>query len=605
MKKEKIEYLKTTIDFFKFIVKEDKKVIIYASVSGIVKFIFLLTQLMIIPAIIYGLQNGFTFSELVIIIVVGVSMMGGMKYIESYIEQKIVFLSFNLMFVLSNLCNEKYASVSYQQLKEDDIDAAYEKISLDLLGDQGFLTNFIQHFQNLIQYILSFVLIVSLLTQISFLMIFIVFVLSCISFFVTQRISEWGYRNRDKEYQLILKADYYGDLIYKKNILKEVALYSMAGWIKSMQEATSSLLIQFYQKEQMNYLVADLIDLALNVVRVGLAYFILVYLMLENHWDIALFILYFNAITGFSEWIIQICSNFLGAKKELLAYARFKEFCDTPELFLFEGGKQIEEESRHSPRITLENVSFRYKGNETDTIKSINLTLNPNENLAIVGTNGAGKTTLIMLLCGLLNPTEGRVLINGVDIKELDRREFYRLFNTVFQDFSIIPASIAENIAQSISNINENRVWECLTQAGLSEYVESCSGGINTVVTKITTDEGVEMSGGQVQKLMLARAMYREAPVLLLDEPTSALDPLAESKLYEQYYKLCEGISSIFISHRLASTKFCDRIILLDEGKIVQTGTHAELLKQEGLYAKLFNTQKKYYEEGGVNDESI
>lgn len=194
-------------------------------------------------------------------------------------------------------------------------------------------------------------------------------------------------------------------------------------------------------------------------------------------------------------------------------------------------------------------------------MEHINLTISPTEKLAVVGLNGAGKTTLVKIICGLLDPTEGRVLLNGEDIRQYNRRDYYNMFSAVFQDFSVIDVSLRQNVAQTLENIDNAKVLRCLEEANLTEKVKSLPKGLDTPIGRRIYEDGVEFSGGQIQRLMLARALYKDAPIVILDEPTAALDPIAESEIYQKYSDMTEGKPSIFISHRLASTRFCDRIL--------------------------------------------
>ena len=228
----------------------------------------------------------------------------------------------------------------------------------------------------------------------------------------------------------------------------------------------------------------------------------------------------------------------------------------------------------------------------------MNLTIHPREKLAIVGLNGAGKTTLVKLICGLLSPSEGRVLLNGDDISDFNRNKYYELFSAVFQDFSILDVTIAEEIAQCKDNIDYQRIKECIDYAGLSDTIDKLPKGLNTHIGREVYLDGVLLSGGQTQRLMLARALYKNGPILLLDEPTAALDPLAESEIYQKYSDMANKKTSLFISHRLASTRFCDRIILIEDGGVKEEGSHEDLLKLNGEYAKLFEVQSRYYKQG-------
>lgn len=205
---------------------------------------------------------------------------------------------------------------------------------------------------------------------------------------------------------------------------------------------------------------------------------------------------------------------------------------------------------------------------------------------------------MVKLLCGFYDPDEGRVLLNGTDIRQWNRQEYYSLLSAVFQDFSMLDITVAESVAQSVDRIDRQRVVQCLEKAGLMGLVEQFPQGLDTHIGRTVYLDGVLMSGGEFQRLMLARALYKNGPILVLDEPTAALDPIAENDIYMKYHEMTAGKTSVFISHRLASTRFCDRIILIDHGRIAEEGTHEDLMKRNGLYAKLFEVQSRYYQEG-------
>lgn len=248
--------------------------------------------------------------------------------------------------------------------------------------------------------------------------------------------------------------------------------------------------------------------------------------------------------------------------------------------------------------ISFEGVSFHYPESETMVLHDISLTIAPGEKLAIVGENGSGKTTLIKLLCRLYQPTEGRILLNGQDIRSLPYEEYIRNIATVFQDFAIFAFSIAENVAAS-AEYDGQRVWAALSRAGLQGRMEGLSKGILQAVSHDYEEDGINLSGGEAQKLAIARASYKDAPVVILDEPTAALDPYAEKEVYEQFFRNLAGETMLSISHRLSSCRFCDRIAVLQKGRLVQLGTHADLLaRPEGKYAEMWKAQAQYYGQG-------
>ena len=234
-------------------------------------------------------------------------------------------------------------------------------------------------------------------------------------------------------------------------------------------------------------------------------------------------------------------------------------------------------------------------------MKDINLKIRAGEKLAVVGLNGAGKTTLTMLMCGLLLPTDGEILLNGHSILEYNKWELYSMFSYVSQVNSIVPASIEDNICVKEQK-DYDRLVECLKLSGLYEKVISLPEKEKTPINKRVFENGIELSGGEIQKLILARAIYKKHSVLILDEPTSALDPIAESEMYQKYNKIANSATSIFISHRLASTRFCDRIIFLKDNKIAELGSHDELVALGKGYKELFDIQSKYYKEDYKNE---
>jgi len=280
-----------------------------------------------------------------------------------------------------------------------------------------------------------------------------------------------------------------------------------------------------------------------------------------------------------------------------LALCDFREYMDMEEQD-GTGEARAEEHLHAAPEISFEHVSFRYDGAEMDTLQDIHFTIKPGEKVALVGLNGAGKTTLVKLLCGLYLPTSGDIKINGVSVKKFYRKDYYRLFAPVFQDVRTAVFSLAETVSCKIGTGTDlERAEKCMRLAGLGEKIDTLPNGIHTKLDKQVNEDGVELSGGEVQKLILARALYKDAPVLVLDEPTAALDPIAENQIYMQYRNMTEQKTSLFISHRLASTQFCDRILYLKEGRITEEGTHRELVTAGREYSELFEMQSCWYRE--------
>ncbi len=257
------------------------------------------------------------------------------------------------------------------------------------------------------------------------------------------------------------------------------------------------------------------------------------------------------------------------------------------------GSIPVEKRTDGEYEIAFEHVSFCYPGSTEPVLRDVNCKIDMKRKLAVVGKNGAGKTTFIKLLCRLYEPTEGRITLNGVDIRKYDEAQYRSLFGVVFQDFKLFAFPVWENIAAGQER-NDAKIREALWQAGARELVEGMRGGLDTLLYKDRGD-GVEISGGEAQKLALARALYKDAPIVILDEPTAALDPLAEAEVYERFDRMVKGKTSVYISHRMSSCRFCDDILVFDKGRIAERGSHEALLAKEGLYAKLWHAQAKYY----------
>ena len=424
-----------------------------------------------------------------------------------------------------------------------------------------------------------------------------VIVATCVVGFLVSRYSDnWTFRHREEEESYYAKKSYIRRKAESVELAKDIRIFGLQGWLNELLDRVHNVYLDFLLRSEKVQLLSDITEALLTMARNGIAYAYLLHMALRDSLSVPEFILYFTAVSTFTTWVMGILQAAQKLHEESLDIFQVREFLDYPEPFRFEGGTAIPKADAYE--LKLEHVSFRYPGAEEDTIHDLDLTVRPGEKLAIVGLNGAGKTTLVKLLCGLFDPTQGRVLLNGVDVRDFNRREYYGLFSAVFQEFSILDVTVAENIAQTNENIDTQKLWDCIEKAGLTQTIQKLPNGLDTHVGREVYLDGVLFSGGQTQRLMLARALYKDGAILLLDEPTAALDPLAENDIYQKYKDMTAGKTSLFISHRLASTRFCDRIIFVADGHITEEGTHDQLLARGGAYARLFEIQSRYYQEG-------
>ena len=432
--------------------------------------------------------------------------------------------------------------------------------------------------------------------------------LTCLGFFTRRGASGWVFRNRDNWTPLERKMRYIDREAGDYRYAKDVRLFGMSRWLLDLYQSFFRLRLGWASKQGWVEFAADAADALITFLREGGAYAWLLSGAVAGSVDAAAFVLYFGAVGNFSGQLMACLQEFSILYTEHLQLAAFREFLDWPERFRREGGRPLPKKQDHE--LILKDVSFRYPGAEADSVHHVSLTLRTGEKTALVGLNGAGKSTLVKLLCGLYDPTEGQVLLDGIPITEFNREEYYTLFSAVFQESGARAYSLEENVALS-DKPDRQRVIDCLELAGLREKAESLPKGLDTKLMKYIWHEGVDLSGGEVQKLMLARALYKDGPIILLDEPTAALDPIAEAELYEKYSGLTAGKASLYISHRLSSTRFCDRVLFLEHGEIVEEGSHRELLEKRGKYYELYEIQSAYYrgnptgEEGGLGYEEV
>ena len=415
----------------------------------------------------------------------------------------------------------------------------------------------------------------------------------------------------DKHKDIISERDrkkwYISGLATDFEYAKEIKLYSMTGWLTDMLGKFKLENLKWENKLTFRSFMIGLVNALLTLIRDGAAYIILIYLLLDNQITLGDFAFFFGAIAGFAGWLNILAFSFNTIMSGNFAVGYFREYLEIKDVYNHGEGCDLPEKEDLPLEIEFRGVSYKYPTAEDFTLKNINLTIKKGEKLAIVGANGAGKTTLVKLLCGYYYPTEGEIYVNGRSLPEYNIEEYYTMFAAVFQDIGLLPISIEEFVSSrnADSGIDADRVKQVIAQAEFDGKVASLSNGVKTMLMKSVYDDAIDLSGGEKQKLMLARALYKGAPCIILDEPTAALDPIAESNLYNKYNELTQDKTSVYISHRLASTRFCDRIVYIENGGIAEQGTHDELLKSGGRYANMFDVQSHYYKDNIENIDNI
>ena len=449
-------------------------------------------------------------------------------------------------------------------------------------------------------HLLGIVTFASLLAFINPIVFVVVTIVSIISYFTTLWQNKYYEKHKHLWEKESRKAGYLGGLSENLQVAKDIKLYGLEEWLNKMMSDYRAHIIMWNKRCRLRGLWASILAGVMTLIQNGVAYVVLIGMLLTGSLSAGDFVFYFGIVGSVAGFLHGVVGDVAKLNKRADKIAYYREFYDYPNKFNYGKGCEL---PTGAVTIELRDVWYKYDGAEDYTLKGINLTLQAGESLALVGVNGAGKTTLVKLICGFYRPTKGEILVNGKLIDEYNIHEYYTMISAVFQEIRPVCFTMFEYVASA--DINRPSAREdaitAMKLAGIWEKIESLENGIDTHLMKGIYDDGVDLSGGEMQKLVLARAIYKNGSVLILDEPTAALDPIAENNLYLQYRELTHGKTSIYISHRFASTRFCDRILLLGDGIIKESGTHDELMAQNGQYAYMFGVQAKYYKEGEIN----
>lgn len=405
------------------------------------------------------------------------------------------------------------------------------------------------------------------------------------------RTNKWSYDHRQEGAALGQKMSYIRQTAGDRGALKDIQIFGMSSWLRQVHDAVLKLFRDFQQRVR---LLGDLAEVALTFLRNGAAYGYLLALALGEGLSVSEFLLYFTAVGNFTTWVTGILKGFGELHQFSLELSSVRSYIEAPEPFRMEGGKAIEPDTSLSYTLELRDVSFRYPNTETWALRHVNMKFQVGSRLAVVGENGSGKTTFIKLLCRLYDPTQGEILLNGIDIRKYSYRQYIDLFSVVFQDFQLLAFPLGQNVAAAVE-VDKGRAARCLEMAGFGKRLAALPQGLETPLYKEFDESGVQVSGGEAQKIALARALYKDAPFVVLDEPTAALDPVAEMEVYENFDKIVGDKTAVYISHRLSSCRFCDDIAVFDHGHIVQQGSHDALVEAPGKYQKLWHAQAQYY----------
>mgnify|MGYP000725968950 FL=1 len=434
----------------------------------------------------------------------------------------------------------------------------------------------------------------ALIYKINMIMILIILATCVCEFFLLKFLNKKEKKTKNERSKIFVRFDYYYNLCRDFSAAKDIRLYGFTDYFMLAVAKIIYELEAVNQKFARQNIKVGGTRALLNLLRELVAYVYLTYLVCSSRLSVSDFIFYFGIITGFSNWIMNAVYQYSNLERCCNDCAAFREFAESTD----ENDNKPDIDFKGIESIEFQNVSFKYQSAEKSTINNMSFKVNKGENIAIVGENGAGKTTAVKLLCGLYYPTSGEILINGKSNRDFSGNSYFNLFSAVFQDYYFMPMTIAENICAT-SNYDKQKLFAAFEKAGISDKINTLPDKEKSYMIKDVYKNAVDFSGGEKQKLLLAKAIYKNAPVLILDEPTAALDPIAENELYLKYNEITSNKISFFISHRLSSTRFCDRILFIKDGRIAESGTHEELMALKGLYYRMYQIQSYYYKENG------
>lgn len=492
--------------------------------------------------------------------------------------------------------NEKIMTMDFQNLEDSDVMDCVQKATNAhysmLEGIEGMM-------RGIVEFLTGFAVVVVGMVILGTMNVFVVLIMLLLCLVTAYFNNRTNKNCKEQIWDPLMpwwrKNNYMMNLTTDFGAAKDIRMFGLAGWLSERLREMQKERYEAQVENARRWLIFSWISNVLFAAVQAIIYAWLIYAVVQGEMTIGNFSLYLGTSLTFYNYVHHITASLIRLMQRSREVDDFRSCLD---INSSDSHEEKEVPACETYEFEFRNVSFRYPKAKKYALRNLSLTLKAGERLAVVGLNGAGKSTFIKLLLRLYEPTEGEILLNGVNVKEYSRKSYYKVFAPVFQEVELFAFPLAENVSMNTPEAT-NREWarSCLVSAGLKEKLLELPKDIDTEMLKVIYDDGTDFSGGEKQKLALARALYKDSPVVVLDEPTAALDALAESRLYSEFDKLIGGKTAVYISHRLSSTQFCSNVAMFVDGKLKEYGTHEQLMGKNGAYAEMFRIQAQYYTE--------
>jgi ATP-binding cassette subfamily B protein/ATP-binding cassette subfamily C protein len=574
--------------------EKDKSIFFYFFIYTVASSIFPLIAIIIPKIVIEYLQSGKQFNEILNALLIFVIASCVLGFISGYTQQIGYFKTMKLRIDYCADLSKKIINQDYHYCEEPDyqdkIDSIWKAIGNNADGVEGIYHKTF----TLFAFIFSSAFYIYLIGSLSVYILLSLIASVTVTLIVSSYIKKLQYKHKEEISHSSRRMNFYQNVSQDFSYGKDIRLFRLKDVILSKYDGQIANYVTVFKKIYNKEYRVGFFELLVLLIQDGVIYGVLVMKLFKGEVSVGDFSMYLAASIALSTSLRMIINDITTIYNDSMYVSDYYAYMEKEDPLNDNGLKAIKDDTLE---IEFKNVSFKYPKTEKYIYKNLNFKINKGEKIAIVGVNGAGKTTLVKLITRLFDVEEGEILVNNINIKEFNLQEYFKMFSIVFQDVNIFAYTIRENIAISNDKSNDEKIWDCLKRVGLENKIRSLERGLDTMMLKVIDDNGIELSGGESQKLAIARALYKDANMVILDEPTAALDALAEASIYQSFNDLVQDKTAIYISHRLASTKFCDRIILFGNEGILEQGSHDELMALKGEYYNMFVTQGKYYQE--------